>query len=131
MSSFTRSLVIEYVEIHCSGCGIHFAVDKVPWKEFYDHGRTFHCPNGCPRCYKEPEVKRLERELQRERARLDQEKAHARDLENSLNAQKAATSRLRNRIAKGVCPCCHRSFTNLRRHIASKHPDFPAVGASL
>jgi hypothetical protein len=27
-----------------------------------------------------------------------------------------------------VCPCCNRSFQNLRRHMATKHPEFNAPG---
>lgn len=26
--------------------------------------------------------------------------------------------------ACGVCPCCNRSFTNVRRHMTSQHPDY-------
>lgn len=37
---------------------------------------------------------------------------------------KGVVTRTRNRIANGVCPCCDRSFTNLQRHMASKHPDY-------
>jgi len=37
---------------------------------------------------------------------------------------KAALTRMTNRIAFGVCPCCHRHFDNLQRHIATKHPEF-------
>jgi hypothetical protein len=33
---------------------------------------------------------------------------------------------LHRRVGNGVCPCCSRSFTNLKRHIRSKHPDYPA-----
>jgi hypothetical protein len=29
------------------------------------------------------------------------------------------------RIGNGVCPCCNRSFTNLRRHMTTKHPEYP------
>ena len=30
------------------------------------------------------------------------------------------------RIHKGVCPCCNRSFTNLKRHMETKHPEHPS-----
>lgn len=32
-----------------------------------------------------------------------------------------------DRVGKGVCPCCKRSFTNLRRHMTTKHPDVAKV----
>lgn len=39
-------------------------------------------------------------------------------------AQKGQNTRLKNRIAAGVCPCCNRSFQNVARHMAGQHPDF-------
>lgn len=49
-------------------------------------------------------------------ARLDQEKA-------SHAATKGQLTKARKRVAKGVCPCCNRSFVNVARHMASQHPD--------
>jgi hypothetical protein len=28
-----------------------------------------------------------------------------------------------------VCPCCNRTFSNLQRHMAHKHPQFAKVEA--
>jgi uncharacterized protein (UPF0212 family) len=28
------------------------------------------------------------------------------------------------RVGHGVCPCCNRSFAQLRRHMAAKHPEY-------
>lgn len=33
------------------------------------------------------------------------------------------TTRAKKRAATGTCPCCGRSFVQLRRHMAAKHPD--------
>lgn len=33
---------------------------------------------------------------------------------------KAQTTRVKN----GVCPCCNRSFQNLKRHMNTKHPNW-------
>ena len=41
-----------------------------------------------------------------------------------LRAQKGATTKAKKRHAAGVCPCCSRSFKQLRRHMASQHPEF-------
>jgi hypothetical protein len=77
-----------------------------------------HAPAGTP------EVEKVRQELQRAQsrtaslvARLDQEKA-------SHAATKGQLTKTRNRAAKGVCPCCNRSFVNVARHVATKHPDF-------
>ena len=88
------------------------------------HGHT-HAPAG------ESEVDRLKKQLAQkentiawERSRHDQTKAELRDTTNKLTAQKAAKTRLKNRIAHGVCPCCNRSFANLERHMKGQHPEF-------
>ena len=70
----------------------------------------------------------LQHELQRERASHDQQRANLRDrLERAKRqtaAQKAAKTRLKNRVAAGVCPCCNRHFENLARHMTGQHPGF-------
>jgi hypothetical protein len=39
-------------------------------------------------------------------------------------AQKGQKTRIKNRIARGVCPCCNRSFADLGAHMQQKHPHF-------
>ena len=39
----------------------------------------------------------------------------------------SAKRRIEKRIHAGVCPCCNRSFPNLQRHMAAKHPDGKVV----
>ena len=52
----------------------------------------------------------------------DQLEAAIRDAE----AQRVALARIRQRIANGVCPCCQRSFGNVRAHMETQHPDYTA-----
>ena len=75
-------------------------------------------------------AKEFEQRLQRECAAHDQTRAHLQDAENQRRAEKAAKTRLKTRIANGVCPCCHRTFANLRRHIKAKHPDYNKPGGA-
>ena len=42
--------------------------------------------------------------------------------QRSIRARKGVATRLRNRIARGQCPCCSESFKNLKLHMKSKHP---------
>ena len=89
------------------------------------HPLSIYCPLGHghhPAA--ESDVVRLERCLASEVARHDQTRAELRETENRRRAEKAAKSRLKNRIAVGVCPCCHRTFRQLARHMATKHPDY-------
>lgn len=41
-------------------------------------------------------------------------------------AARGQVTRMKNRAAAGVCPCCNRTFTQLARHMATKHPTFVA-----
>jgi hypothetical protein len=45
--------------------------------------------------------------------------------EARVRAEKAeeAKARLEKRVRSGLCPCCKRSFVNLKRHMATKHPE--------
>jgi len=85
--------------------------------------------------YKKTKAEKLKEELKaeresraRERASNDQYEARLRDerdsYKNKARAQKAAKTRLKNRVAAGVCPCCNRTFQNLARHMDHQHPDF-------
>jgi hypothetical protein len=52
-------------------------------------------------------------------AAIDRErKSHA--------ATKGHLTRTKKRAASGVCPCCRRSFKQLRRHMQNKHPVYLA-----
>lgn len=117
-------------------CGMRFAVPaelrEYQLREYHD-GKSptgIYCPLGHSSVPAgTTDAERLEKQLQRERQRLDQSKEHARQLQNTLNAEKAAKSRLQNRISNGVCPCCQRSFLNLKRHMNSQHPGFAGATA--
>jgi hypothetical protein len=98
-------------------------------------GYLVFCPNGHEWHFTEGES--VEDELRRERdllkqrlAQKDDQIANERDrrqyAERSASARKGQVTRLKNRVAAGVCPCCNRSFENLRRHMSSQHPAFIA-----
>ena len=112
-------------------CGIQHAVPQSlrneQLRQFHD-GRSpqmIYCPLGHQH---QPagvtDAERLRRRLLEREAAHDQTKAELRDTEHRRRAEKAAKTRLKNRIVNGVCPCCHRTFANLRRHMVSKHPDY-------
>jgi hypothetical protein len=102
----------------CGECGIPFAVP-----DFWLQGRRdgvegenrFYCPNGHSRVFRENALERTKRKLEvAERQRQWAE-------ERATKAERAH-ARLQKRVANGVCPACQRSFQNLKRHMASKHP---------
>lgn len=53
--------------------------------------------------------------------RAQQEADHERRV---AAARKGQLTKLRRRLANGVCPCCNRQFPNVLAHMSDKHPDF-------
>ena len=50
--------------------------------------------------------------------------AHMGAFEVPRGVQDLQRKKFIERTGNGVCPCCKRSFTNLRRHMNTKHPNF-------
>lgn len=100
------------------------------------HGRgkvEFFCAFGHGQVFAEGETE--EQKLRRERDRLtqrlaekDDEIARQRDMretaERQASAARGQVTKIKNRVGRGVCPCCNRTFENLARHMASKHAEF-------
>ena len=94
------------------------------WRqEKLDNGEGFHCPNGHARVYSKSTVDRLREEL----AAANRTNTSLADRVNTERVRaeqaEAAKARLEKRVRSGLCPCCKRSFVNLKRHMATKHPE--------
>ena len=37
---------------------------------------------------------------------------------------KGQVTRIKKRVANGVCPCCNRTFKDLAAHMSTQHPDY-------
>lgn len=115
---------------HCSQCGLTFAMPESLERELRQNHKIFYCPVGHGMHY--PGESDLEREcrhrqeiqnrLTNELSYHDQTRAQLRDTERSRNAYKGAVTRIKNRVASGVCPCCKRTFKQLAAHMKTKHP---------
>lgn len=124
---------IGMTEMCCGKCGIYFAVPTCFYDEQKEIGINggWYCPNGHSRVFRESNSASLRRELAQAQHKLEQSEAEARrqrefreQTERQLSATRGVVTRTKNRIGKGVCPCCSRSFTNLRRHMQGKHPEY-------
>lgn len=129
----TRAYSVDMFVMTCASCGVIFGITTEYEAARRKDTRSFHCPNGHTLSWKQSEADRLARDLaQAVRDRDAAWTAHdaARDQlkasERSLAATKGHVTRLRNRIAAGVCPVqtCQRSFQNVKAHIANKHPEW-------
>lgn len=122
-----RTTIVTLTEIDCSACGIVYAVPK-DWDDRHiESGGTWWCPNGHTQQYVKTEVQRLTEKLETERRSTLFWRDQNTRAERRVAAQKGQATKLRKRIANGVCPCCHRHFTNLERHIAAEHPGYAAT----
>jgi hypothetical protein len=130
------TLIRAYTVHACASCGVEFAVSDGYDSRRRDDGRRFYCPNGHTLSYSDTVYDRLQKAkdaLAREQARHDQTRAQRDATERSRRATKGQLTRVKNRVAKGVCPCCNRSFADLAAHMATKHPEYavePLVSAA-
>lgn len=116
----------------CYLCAMRFAMPLDYQRRRREDHQDFYCPAGHPQHYfAKSDAEKLRDELTRERARLDQEKAEVARLrgrvalrDRQVAARKAVATKLRKRIAAGKCPCCHAKFTDLARHMNTRHPDW-------
>ena len=133
----TIILGVELETVHCGTCGGVYALGKRYIEKKYEEGGYWTCPYcGSSWGYGQSEMSRLKKRLENsesglksERNKLAAEKARHDQTKMSLRGQKAAKSRIKNRIAKGVCPCCNRYFENLHSHIEKKHPNYNSPAA--
>lgn len=112
-----------FVLEECCNCGIPFFLTASFYKECQNNpDRWFFCPNGHTQHYtkSKSQIKIDELEKSLEFAKKDRQ-----DVENALMetiSEKNKLSRQLKRVHRGVCPCCNRTFENLQKHMASKHP---------
>ena len=122
-------------EHQCGTCGVWYALPDIIIDTARREGGFFSCPNGHERGWHRKDCETEADRVRRERDRLEQRLAEKDDeiqaerkrteiQKRSAAAYKAHLTKTKKRIDKGVCPCCNRSFHNLRRHMQTKHPDF-------
>ena len=117
----------------CGECSITYAAPEGFWEERQRDGRTWYCPNGHPRVYRDSTEQKLRRELKAKEERL-QELRRARDRyqeerdteARSHTATKGHLTRARKRAAAALCPVedCDRKIVDMARHLTAKHPDY-------
>lgn len=117
--------------ICCYKCGILFAVPSRQRRIWVNNGDDFYCPNGHRQHYTESTVQKLKKQLAHKQKVIEWREQDIRihknnnnNLKNTLRAEKGAKTRLKKRIANGVCPCCHRTFKQLVAHMKNKHPKY-------
>ena len=115
------------VTITCCQCGVPFGMPEYVVVTKRQDEQNFYCPLGHQQHFSRSYVS----ELDALRSRV-KDLAASRDHEHQqrLAAQaerdrvKRSAALARRRHAAGVCPCCHRTFVAMARHIKTKHPEY-------
>lgn len=122
------------VVMDCPTCYVLFALPKRMAADHRRDGGSFYCPSGHSMSYTKTELERVRAELEKaQRAAIDarEERDNAeRTAAIARTTAKRETTRRKNlqkRATAGVCLLCHRSFEQLRRHMASKHAAAPEI----
>jgi len=131
----TYAVATNLVTEQCITCGVLFAIPQELYERRREDHRSFYCPNGHSQHYAgETEAEQLRRQLQAQRnqatalrSSLDQETARANHEASRAAGYKGALTKAKRRVGRGVCPVdgCKRHFENLKRHMATEHPDYP------
>jgi hypothetical protein len=114
------------VTVVCAHCSVEFAIPPGLEAVLHVNEETFYCPFGHSQYF--PKGATAE-QIAKARAEIAERNLANREEDlRSERASHAATkghlTRARQREAAGVCPMCHRSFAQVRRHMDRMHPDF-------
>lgn len=135
VSTQEGTIVTEFVALYivnCGPCGGTYALNKRYVAQKREKGGYWHCPY-CQTSwgYGESENERLKAALEKQKKSTQWQADRARKAEEDAEhrrrqyvGMKGVLTKQKNRVSKGVCPCCNRYFKNLHRHMESKHPKF-------
>ncbi len=133
--------VTSLIAIACPGCGGVYGIGIAYHLEAQLLGHFKKCWT-CPYCKQErgygtskqeAEIAQLKCDLEQQRTLKEEARARESDalkeadhFRKSRDGMKGQLVKVQKRVAHGVCPCCDRTFINLQRHMATKHPDYAA-----
>jgi hypothetical protein len=134
MSVYTLSHSTTITIISCSSCGVPIALGQHHESSLRRNHKTFYCPNGHNQYFpaksdveKERERAELaEQRVARANTRAIQAQQEAENARRSAAAYKGQVTKLRKRVAAGICPVpgCRRTFQNVARHVEGQHATY-------
>ena len=133
---YATEFATNFVSITCATCGLVFWT-PADWEQSRrEKHDTFYCPNGHSNYFpsktaqerdleeKTAEVDRLRKQIAWKEGMLKNANKHNVVLKGQLTKTKNKAAQALRRHAAGVCPCCRRTFSQLVRHMSTKHPDY-------
>ena len=124
------NVTLELVSMgECINCGVPIVAPSNFYEQRHsNHSLNFYCVNGHSQHYiGDTDAQKLQKLLDAEKSRHDTTKRWLENEQNSHRATRGTVTKLKKRVAAGVCPGCHRSFQDLKRHMKTKHPAFAEV----
>lgn len=110
--------------VDCASCGVQFCVPDHWLQAKRESKAEFFCPNGHSLSYRKSRADELAEKLESQQRETNRQRDRAETLERQLSATKGVVTKYKVRASNGACLCCKRSFKDLARHMATKHPDF-------
>lgn len=121
----TQTYTAQLNILACATCRMDFGILPEFMRDRRRDHRNFYCPQGHVNHYPgESDTEQFRRQRDSARARATHLSDQLESEKRSKAAIKGHLTRIKRRIANGVCPCCQRNFKNVRDHMASQHPDF-------
>ena len=114
---------MRYESVECPACGVDVYMPKHLLDKRRGDKSLSWCYNGHQFSWHESEADRLKKQVEAEQRRVAMALAEAADANKLRREAEEKLARHQKRTRNGVCPCCKRSFTNLRRHMETKHPE--------
>lgn len=123
---FTETVTL--TKIDCGSCGATYAINERYREKKWEEGGSWRCPychcwwgygNNNENAQLKKQLEAKEREIREAKC----ETLRQQQLRDSEAAARLKAEKKLRRVGKGVCPCCNRHFTNLERHMATKHPE--------
>jgi hypothetical protein len=109
-------------------CGITLAIPEDLYRVAHSDGKNVYCPLGHSFVWgettTEKKLAKAEQDLRRTRAQVAATQELLEHETHSHRATRGHMTRIKKRVAAGVCPCCNRSFKDLARHMEGQHPDY-------
>ena len=113
------------------GCGVQFAIPATLARTLRTQGGGFYCPKGHHLGFGESDLDKARKERDNALKRLEWAQRNAeiqkQAKKRAEHARAIAAGKLKaqsQRVKVGVCPCCNRTFKQLARHMACKHPNW-------
>jgi predicted RNA-binding Zn-ribbon protein involved in translation (DUF1610 family) len=108
----------------CGECGGTYAIATRYAEQKRKHAGFWHCPYCQTNWgFQKGDLQLAQEKLDEERTRHLATLARLNELRGVAEAAQKETARLKARVQRGVCPCCKRSFPDLKRHMQTKHPE--------